>query len=55
MAFDVQGKTTILVAEKLGKGGLELLQRKTREMFESSRGRLKVVGREGVGIDSVDL
>jgi len=27
----------------------------TREVFESSRGRLKVVGRAGVGIDNVDL
>lgn len=26
-----------------------------REVFESSRGRLKVVGRAGVGIDNVDL
>lgn len=27
----------------------------TREVFESSKGRLKVVGRAGVGIDNVDL
>jgi len=27
----------------------------TRQVFESSRGRLKVVGRAGVGIDNVDL
>ncbi|GFH10345.1 D-3-phosphoglycerate dehydrogenase, partial [Haematococcus lacustris] len=27
----------------------------TREVFEASRGRLKVVGRAGVGIDNVDL
>eukprot|EP00270_Netrium_digitus_P008674 TRINITY_DN2602_c0_g1_i1.p1 TRINITY_DN2602_c0_g1~~TRINITY_DN2602_c0_g1_i1.p1 ORF type:complete len:629 (+),score=154.86 TRINITY_DN2602_c0_g1_i1:70-1956(+) len=27
----------------------------TREVFESSQGRLKVVGRAGVGIDNVDL
>ncbi|GAV62290.1 2-Hacid_dh domain-containing protein/ACT domain-containing protein/2-Hacid_dh_C domain-containing protein [Cephalotus follicularis] len=27
----------------------------TREVFESARGRLKVVGRAGVGIDNVDL
>lgn len=26
-----------------------------RDVFESSRGRLKVVGRAGVGIDNVDL
>lgn len=27
----------------------------TREVFEASNGRLKVVGRAGVGIDNVDL
>lgn len=27
----------------------------TREVFEASQGRLKVVGRAGVGIDNVDL
>ncbi|KAL2338627.1 hypothetical protein Fmac_013073 [Flemingia macrophylla] len=27
----------------------------TREVFESSAGRLKVVGRAGIGIDNVDL
>ncbi|XP_058075564.1 D-3-phosphoglycerate dehydrogenase 3, chloroplastic-like [Magnolia sinica] len=27
----------------------------TREVFEASRGQLKVVGRAGVGIDNVDL
>jgi phosphoglycerate dehydrogenase-like enzyme len=27
----------------------------TRDVFEASRGRLKVVGRAGVGIDNVDL
>ena len=27
----------------------------TREVFEASKGRLKVVGRAGVGIDNVDL
>ncbi|GJV08006.1 D-3-phosphoglycerate dehydrogenase 1, chloroplastic-like protein [Tanacetum coccineum] len=80
-------KPTILVAEKLGEAGIELLKQfanvdcsyemsdeelKTkislcdalivrsgtnvsREVFESSGGRLKVVGRAGVGIDNVDL
>lgn len=83
----MQAKPTVLVAEKLGEGGLELLRSEanvdcsynlsqeelctkislcdalivrsgtkvTREVFESSRGRLKVVGRAGVGIDNVDL
>lgn len=87
VASDVQAKPTVLVAEKLGEGGLELLRSEanvdcsynlsqeelctkislcdalivrsgtkvTREVFESSRGRLKVVGRAGVGIDNVDL
>ena len=27
----------------------------TREVFEAARGRLRVVGRAGVGIDNVDL
>ena len=27
----------------------------TRKVFEASKGRLKVVGRAGVGIDNVDL
>lgn len=27
----------------------------TKEVFEAARGRLKVVGRAGVGIDNVDL
>ena len=27
----------------------------TREVFEASGGRLKVVGRAGVGVDNVDL
>jgi D-3-phosphoglycerate dehydrogenase len=80
-------KPTVLVAEKLGAAGIELLEKVavvdcsynlsqedlcakisecdalivrsgtkvTREVFESSRGRLKVVGRAGVGIDNVDL
>ncbi|GMH18151.1 hypothetical protein Nepgr_019992 [Nepenthes gracilis] len=80
-------KPTVLVAEKIGEAGLNLLKsfanvdcsynlspeelctkislcdalivrsgtRVTREVFESSGGRLKVVGRAGVGIDNVDL
>ncbi|KAJ6872101.1 hypothetical protein NC651_031263 [Populus alba x Populus x berolinensis] len=80
-------KPTVLVAEKLGEAGLELLKtfanvdcsynldheelctkislcdalivrsgtKVTREVFERSGGRLKVVGRAGVGIDNVDL
>ncbi|EPS63421.1 phosphoglycerate dehydrogenase [Genlisea aurea] len=80
-------KPTILVAEKLGDAGLNLLNefanvdccydltseelcakislcdalvvrsgtRVSREVFESSGGRLRVVGRAGVGIDNVDL
>lgn len=27
----------------------------TKEVFEASKGRLKVVGRAGVGVDNVDL
>ncbi|CAM6123087.1 unnamed protein product [Calypogeia fissa] len=84
---EVVGRPTILVAEKLGEAGLELLKsianvdcsynlsqedlcakislcdalivrsgtKVTREVFEASKGRLKVVGRAGVGIDNVDL
>lgn len=80
-------KPTVLVAEKLGEAGVELLRgvanvdcsyklspeelcakiplcdalivrsgtKVTREVFEAARGRLKVVGRAGVGIDNVDL
>ncbi|XP_043709557.1 D-3-phosphoglycerate dehydrogenase 1, chloroplastic-like [Telopea speciosissima] len=80
-------KPTILVSEKLGDAGLELLRsfgnvdcsyklsaeelcskislcdalivrsgtKVTREVFEAAKGRLKVVGRAGVGIDNVDL
>ncbi|KAL6144274.1 hypothetical protein ACLB2K_054969 [Fragaria x ananassa] len=80
-------KPTILVSEKLGEAGLEVLRafgnlecvynltpeelclkisacdalivrsgtKVTREVFEASKGRLKVVGRAGVGIDNVDL
>lgn len=80
-------KPTVLVAEKLGVAGLEMLQqvanvdcsynmtpedlyakvahsdalivrsatKVTRQVFEASKGRLKVVGRAGVGVDNVDL
>ncbi|XP_058221121.1 D-3-phosphoglycerate dehydrogenase 3, chloroplastic-like [Rhododendron vialii] len=83
----LNAKPTILVAEKLGSAGIELLKtfanvdcsydmttedlcakislcdalivrsgtKVTRQVFESSAGRLKVVGRAGVGIDNVDL
>ncbi|XP_077225306.1 D-3-phosphoglycerate dehydrogenase [Tasmannia lanceolata] len=83
----MDAKPTILVAEKLGEAGIELLKgfanvdcsynltqeelcakislcdalivrsgtKVSREVFESSAGRLKVVGRAGVGIDNVDL
>jgi D-3-phosphoglycerate dehydrogenase / 2-oxoglutarate reductase len=86
-ASNVVGKPTILVAEKLGEGGIEYLKKfanvdcsynlspeelcakislcdalivrsgtkVTKEVFEASQGRLKVVGRAGVGIDNVDL
>jgi len=80
-------KPTILVAEKLGADGVDMLKQQgtvdcsydmtkeellakislcdalvirsatkvTKEVFEASKGRLKVVGRAGVGIDNVDL
>ncbi|KAK9130203.1 hypothetical protein Sjap_010690 [Stephania japonica] len=80
-------KATILVSEKLGEVGLDVLRKfahvdcsyslshedlcakistcdalivrsgtkVTREVFEAAKGRLKVVGRAGVGIDNVDL
>ncbi|KAE8637293.1 hypothetical protein CSA_004508 [Cucumis sativus] len=80
-------RSTILVAEKLGEAGLELLRsfgnvvcaydlspeelcakisscdalivrsgtKVNRQVFEAAKGRLKVVGRAGVGIDNVDL
>lgn len=80
-------KPTVLVSEKLGEAGLEMLRefanvdcsynltleelcakislcdalvvrsgtKVTREVFEAAKGRLKVVGRAGVGIDNVDL
>ncbi|XP_048337405.2 D-3-phosphoglycerate dehydrogenase 1, chloroplastic [Ziziphus jujuba] len=83
----LDAKPTVLVAEKLGEAGLNLLKdfanvdcsynlspeelctkislcdalivrsgtKVSREVFESSGGRLKVVGRAGVGIDNVDL
>ncbi|XP_071738765.1 D-3-phosphoglycerate dehydrogenase 3, chloroplastic-like [Rutidosis leptorrhynchoides] len=83
----LSAKPTILVAEKLGEAGINLLKefanvdcsynltfeelctkislcdalivrsgtKVSREVFESSGGRLKVVGRAGVGIDNVDL
>lgn len=78
---------TVLVSEKLGDGGLDILRKVsnvdciynltneelcakisdydalivrsatkvTRKVFEASKGKLKVVGRAGVGIDNVDL
>ncbi|KAM2859725.1 hypothetical protein COP2_025113 [Malus domestica] len=78
---------TVLVTEKLGEAGLEVLRgfgnlecaynlspeelcakistcdalivrsgtKVTRQVFEAAKGRLKVVGRAGVGIDNVDL
>ncbi|RLN12346.1 D-3-phosphoglycerate dehydrogenase 3, chloroplastic-like [Panicum miliaceum] len=81
------GRPTVLVTEKLGPAGLDLLRafpnvdcsyeltaeelrakvslvdalvvrsgtRVTRGVFEAARGRLRVVGRAGVGIDNVDL
>lgn len=80
-------KPTVLVAEKLGEAGIEMLKQTcnvetsynmtpdqlcakisladalivrsatkvTRAVFEASKGRLKVVGRAGVGVDNVDL
>lgn len=80
-------KPTILVSEKLGEAGIEVLEsfanvdcsynltpeelckkisnvdalivrsgtKVSRQVFEASKGRLKVVGRAGVGIDNVDL
>ncbi|XP_021750827.1 D-3-phosphoglycerate dehydrogenase 1, chloroplastic-like [Chenopodium quinoa] len=87
VSASLESKPTVLVAEKLGDAGLDLLKsfanvdcsynlspeelctkislcdalivrsgtKVTREVFESSAGRLKVVGRAGVGIDNVDL
>jgi D-3-phosphoglycerate dehydrogenase / 2-oxoglutarate reductase len=80
-------RPTILVAEKLGQAGLDMLAlhgnvdttydmspadlvakislcdalivrsatKVTKEVFAAAKGRLKVVGRAGVGIDNVDL
>ncbi|KAF8392942.1 hypothetical protein HHK36_021182 [Tetracentron sinense] len=80
-------KPKVLVSEKLGEAGLEVLRsfgdvdcsynlspdelckkislfdalivrsgtKVSREVFEAAKGRLKVVGRAGVGIDNVDL
>jgi len=80
-------KPTVLVAEKLGAAGIELLEKYanveccydmdsaqllqkislcdalivrsgtqvTKEVFAASKGRLRVVGRAGVGIDNVDI
>jgi len=80
-------KPTVLVAEKLGQAGIELLEKfsnvelaydmseadllekikesdalivrsgtqVTKEVFAASQGRLRVVGRAGVGIDNVDV
>uniref|UniRef100_A0A7S3UDP2 D-3-phosphoglycerate dehydrogenase n=1 Tax=Picocystis salinarum TaxID=88271 RepID=A0A7S3UDP2_9CHLO len=82
-----ESRPTVLIPEKLGDAGLNLLRRScnvdcsydlspedlkakislcdaiivrsgtkvTREVFEASKGRLRVVGRAGVGIDNVDL
>ncbi|XAR72932.1 Phosphoglycerate dehydrogenase [Bertholletia excelsa] len=87
VAATMDGKPTVLVAEKLGKAGIKLLEevanvdcsynlspeelcskisqcdalivrsgtKVNRGVFEASAGRLKVVGRAGVGIDNVDL
>ncbi|CAA7407353.1 unnamed protein product [Spirodela intermedia] len=86
-AAAVASKPTVLVSEKLGEAGLEVLRgfanvnceynlsqeelcakislcdalivrsgtKVSREVFEAAKGRLKVVGRAGVGIDNVDL
>ncbi|XP_042391003.1 D-3-phosphoglycerate dehydrogenase 3, chloroplastic-like [Zingiber officinale] len=87
MAGGSDPKPRVLVAEKLGEAGMELLKGEAdvecsynlspeelrskialcdalivrsgtkvgRDVFESSGGRLRVVGRAGVGIDNVDL
>ncbi|KAL9268362.1 D-3-phosphoglycerate dehydrogenase 2, chloroplastic-like protein [Drosera capensis] len=83
----VSPRPSILVSEKLGEAGIEVLRqfadvecvydlspddlcerisrcdalivrsgtKVTRRVFEAGKGRLKVVGRAGVGIDNVDL
>ncbi|EFJ26746.1 hypothetical protein SELMODRAFT_412481 [Selaginella moellendorffii] len=85
--LDVTPRPTVLVTEKLGEAGLDLLRKVanvdcsynlspeelrakislcdavivrsatkvTKEVFEAANGRLKVVGRAGVGIDNVNL
>ncbi|TYH11923.1 hypothetical protein ES288_A06G024700v1 [Gossypium darwinii] len=87
LATALGAKPTVLVAEKIGDAGIQLLKtfanvdcsynlspeelctkislcdalivrsgtKVTREVFESAMGRLKVVGRAGVGIDNVDI
>ncbi|KAB2023492.1 hypothetical protein ERO13_D06G019100v2 [Gossypium hirsutum] len=87
LAIALGAKPTVLVSEKLGDAGIQLLKtfanvdcsynlspeelctkislcdalivrsgtKVTREVFESAMGRLKVVGRAGVGIDNVDI
>ncbi|CAL9152386.1 unnamed protein product [Musa hybrid cultivar] len=84
---EANSKPRVLVAEKLGRGGLDILKgfadvdcaynlspeelrakialcdalivrsgtKVGRDVFEASGGRLRVVGRAGVGIDNVDL
>ena len=86
-AGEANEKPTVLVAEKLGAAGIELLEKfanveccydmdvnelhqkislcdalivrsgtqVTKEVFAASKGRLRVVGRAGVGIDNVDI
>ncbi|CAK0787442.1 hypothetical protein CVIRNUC_010662 [Coccomyxa viridis] len=87
VAVAASERPTILVTEKLGEPGIELLQQigdvdkaynltpeqlqekiatadaliirsatqVTKEVFQAAGGRLKVVGRAGVGVDNVDL
>ncbi|XP_074559781.1 D-3-phosphoglycerate dehydrogenase 1, chloroplastic-like [Curcuma longa] len=87
MAGGSDPKPRVLIAEKIGEAGMELLKGEVdvecsynlspselrskialydalivrsgtkvgRDVFESSGGRLRVVGRAGVGIDNVDL
>jgi D-3-phosphoglycerate dehydrogenase len=86
-AGEVNQRPTVLVSEKLGAAGIELLEKfanveccydlsvdelhqkislcdalivrsgtqVTKEVFAASKGRLRVVGRAGVGIDNVDI
>lgn len=85
--LEVSKRPTILISEKLGEAGLEVLRafgdvecayeltpdelcekisacdglivrsgtKVSRRVLEAAKGRLKVVGRAGVGIDNVDL